>query len=52
MSTRVRPRAALTMRAAADAIALSWLRTDRTSVSVTRHSANVPVTVSTGLPGK
>ena len=47
-----RPRAAVTMRAAAAAIALSWLSTDRISVSSTTHSAKVPETVRIGEPGK
>ena len=47
-----RPPAAVTIRAAAEAIAQSWLSTDRTSVSSSTASANVPVTVSTGEPGK
>ena len=47
-----RPSAALTIRAAADAIALSWLKIDSASVSSMTHSANVPCTVSTGEPGK
>jgi hypothetical protein len=47
-----RPRAAVTMRAAAAAIAQSWLRIDSTSVSSTTQSANVPVTVRIGEPGK
>ena len=36
-----RPRAAVTIRAAPAAIALSWLSTDRISVSSTTHSAKV-----------
>jgi hypothetical protein len=47
-----RPWAALTMRAAADAMAVSWLRIDSASVSSTTHSPNVPLTDSTGEPGK
>ncbi len=47
-----RPRAAVTMRAAALAIALSWLRIERVRVSRSTHSANVPVTVTIGEPGK
>ena len=47
-----RPPAATTIRAAADAIALSWLRIDSTSVSSTTASANVPVTVRIGEYGK
>ena len=40
------------MRAAADAIAVSWLKIDSASVSSTTHSPNVPCTDSTGEPGK
>ena len=40
------------MRAAAVAIAESWLSTDRASVSRMTASANEPSTVSTGEPGK
>jgi hypothetical protein len=40
------------MRAAAAAIALSWLSTERMSVSSSTHSANVPVKVRIGEPGK
>ena len=47
-----RPAAALTMRAAAEAIAESWFSTDKHSVSSTTHSANVPLTVSSGEYGK
>jgi hypothetical protein len=47
-----RPSATLTIRAAADAIAVSWLRIDNTRVSSTTHSANVPCTDNTGEPGK
>ena len=47
-----RPCAALTMRAAADAMAVSWLRIDRASVSRITHSAKVPCMDSTGEPGK
>ena len=47
-----RPRAAVTIRAAAAAIAQSWLSTDSTSVSSTTHSAKVPETVRIGEPGK
>ena len=47
-----RPSAALTMRAAAEAIAQSWLRIDSARVSSSTHSANVPCTESTGEPGK
>jgi hypothetical protein len=52
ISMTERPCAALTMRAAAEAIAESWLSTDSTSVSRTTASANVPDTVSTGDCGK
>ena len=47
-----RPSAALTMRAAAEAMAVSWLKIDSASVSRITHSANVPRTDSTGEPGK
>ena len=47
-----RPAAAETMRAAAEATALSWLRIDRARVSSTTASANVPRTVRIGEPGK
>ncbi len=47
-----RPAAAVTIRAAAEATALSWLRIDSASVSSSTASANVPTTVSTGEPGK
>ena len=47
-----RPAAAVTMRAAADATALSWLRIDNASVSSMTASANVPLTVRIGEPGK
>ena len=47
-----RPAAALTIRAAAAAIALSWLRIDRISVSSSTHSAKVPRTETIGEPGK
>ncbi|CFE60944.1 Uncharacterised protein [Mycobacterium tuberculosis] len=47
-----RPPAALTMRAAAEAIAVSWLKIDSTSVSSRTHSAKLPRTESTGDPGK
>ena len=47
-----RPRAAVTIRAAAAAIALSKLRTDSISVSSTTHSAKPPETVRIGEPGK
>ena len=44
--------AAVTIRAAAEAIAQSWLSTESASVSSSTASPNVPVTVSTGEPGK
>ena len=44
--------AAHTIRAAAEATALSKLSTDSTSVSSTTASPNVLSTVSTGEPGK
>jgi hypothetical protein len=47
-----RPCAALTMRAAAEAIAVSWLKIDSARVSSSTHSANVPLTDSTGESGK
>jgi hypothetical protein len=47
-----RSQAAATMRAAAEAIALSWLRIDSASVSSSTPSANGARTVSTGEPGK
>jgi hypothetical protein len=47
-----RPRAAVTIRAAAAATALSWLSTDRISVSSTTHSPKPPDTVRIGEPGK
>ncbi len=47
-----RPAAAVTIRAAAEATAQSWLSTDRASVSSTTASAKVPVTVSMGEYGK
>jgi hypothetical protein len=40
------------MRAAAEAIALSWLRIERIKVSRMTHSANVPRTERIGEPGK
>jgi hypothetical protein len=42
----------VTIRAAAEATALSWLKIDRASVSSSTHSAKVPVTDNTGEPGK
>ena len=47
-----RPAAAETMRAAAEATALSWLRIDSARVSSMTASANVPLTVRIGEPGK
>ena len=47
-----RPCAATAIRAAADAIALSWLSTDSTRVSRIRAWPSSPRTVSTGEPGK
>ena len=47
-----RPAAAVTIRAAAEATALSWLRIDSASVSSSTRSANVPATVRIGEPGK
>ncbi len=52
ISARGRSPAATLIRAAADAIAESWLSTDRTRVSSTTASANVPSTVRIGEPGK
>ena len=49
---RVRPRATSLIRAAADAIAQSWLSTESSTVSWTTHSAKVPSTVRTGEYGK
>ena len=40
------------MRAAAEAIAVSWLKIDSASVSSNTHSAKLPRTDSTGEPGK
>ena len=47
-----RPSAALTMRAAAEAIAQSWLKIDSANVSSSTHSPNVPCNDNTGEPGK
>jgi hypothetical protein len=47
-----RPAAALAIRAAAEAIAVSWLKIDSASVSRITHSAKLPCTDSTGEPGK
>ena len=52
ISTSGRPCAAVTIRAAALAIAESWLRTLSTSVSSAMHSPRLPLTVRIGLPGK
>jgi len=52
MSSSGRPPAAMTIRAAAEAMALSWLSTDRTSVSSSSPSPKAASTVSTGEPGK
>jgi hypothetical protein len=52
ISMHGRPPAAEVIREAAEAIALSWLRIDNTSVSRTTASAKVPSTTSTGEPGK
>ena len=46
-----RPPAAVTIRAAAAATALSWLRIDRVSVSSRTASAKLPVTVRIGEHG-
>ena len=51
MSISGRPPAASTMRAAAEAIALSALSTDSASVSSSSASPKQPCTVSTGEPG-
>ena len=48
----VRPSAAITMRAAAEATAESAFMIDRMTVSRTAHSANVPRTASSGEYGK
>ncbi len=47
-----RPLAALTMRAAAEAIAESWFRIDRASVSSTTPTPNGARTDRIGEPGK
>ena len=52
MSISGRSPAALTMRAAADAIAQSWLKIDSANVSITTHSAKLPRTDNMGDPGK
>ena len=51
ISSSGRPFAASTMRAAADATAVSWLSTDSTSVSSSSPSPKQPLTVRTGEPG-
>src|SRR5664280_946664 len=52
ISINVRCPATDTIRAAADAIAQSWFRMDSASVSRITAAPKVPVTVSTGEPGK
>ena len=52
ISSSGRPPAARTMRAAAEATAVSWFSTDRTSVSSSSPSPKQPSTVSTGDPGE
>jgi hypothetical protein len=52
ISTNGRSPAAVAILAAAAATALSWLSTEHTSVSSITASAKLPVTVSTGEPGK
>jgi hypothetical protein len=47
-----RPAAAVTIRAAADATALSWFMIDRARVSSMTASAKLPVTVRIGELGK
>lgn len=47
-----RPPAAAVIREAAAAIAESWLRIDRMTVSRITASAKLPSTVSSGEPGK
>ena len=44
--------AAVTIRDAADAMALSWFRIDKVTVSSSTASANVPSTTRIGEPGK
>ena len=52
ISSSGRPSAASTIRAAAEATALSWLRIDSARVSSSTPSANEARTVRTGDPGK
>ncbi len=52
ISMQGRPAAAPTMRLAALATALSWLRMLSTRVSSSTASANVPSTTRIGEPGK
>jgi hypothetical protein len=52
ISIKGRPAAADTIRDAADAIAQSWFRIDRQTVSSSTHSAKVPDTTKIGEPGK
>ena len=52
ISMHGRPPAAVTIRAAAEATALSWLSTESTRVSRIPASAKLPSTVRTGEPGK
>jgi hypothetical protein len=52
ISSSGRPFAAITIRAAAEATAVSWLSTDSTSVSSSSPSPKQPSTVSTGEPGE
>ncbi|OIQ69765.1 hypothetical protein GALL_486300 [mine drainage metagenome] len=52
ISRHGRPTAAPVIREAADAIAESWLRIDRATVSRSTASAKVPSTTMTGDPGK
>ena len=52
ISMRGRPRAASTIRVAAEAMAESWFTMLRTSVSIRQASANVASTRSTGEYGK
>jgi hypothetical protein len=47
-----RPPAAVTILDAAEAIAQSWLKTDKASVSSTTASAKVASTTRIGDPGK
>ncbi len=52
ISISPRPPAAADIREAAAAIAESWLRIDRITVSSSTHSAKEPSTRRTGEPGK